>query len=364
VSIYLAQDAGRQARQVATRLERLLACAEHELRAQGMGSAEAATLLEPARAFAAGLLPPGGGGRLALFAAPGFFRVVRGDFQAAEELEVGPRFHLRPLLPLLGQPERFYVLALSLNHVRLIEATPAGTRRLPLGELEGSFVDAMGYDEYYAGLQVHSAGARGGGAARRPAVVHGHGDHDEEKLEEDLRHWLRRVADAVRAKATDRRARRVLATAVEHASPYLAASRDPLLLPTTVAGNPDRLSDDELAARAKPLVETALAEERREALELWRERLGGDRASGDLAVVLRLARQGRVQALFLPAAVELWGTHDDATGRLELHAERRAGDEELLERAALETLEHGGDVYEVRDDATLDGAPLAALLRG
>jgi hypothetical protein len=70
-----------------------------------------------------------------------------------------------------------------------------------------------------------------------------------------------------------------------------------------------------------------------------------------------------VQTLFLPVATELWGTYDAATGALDLHVERRPGDEELLERAALETLENGGDVYEVAQPAALDGAPLAAMLR-
>ena len=363
VSIYLAAPGGREVHQGQVRLNSCSARAETELSAAGVGPAPASELLAPGRALLAEPWKQGDASMLALFAAPGFFRLLRGGFSATDDAMVGSRFHLRPLLSQLAAPGCYYVLAVSLNQVRLVEATPRGTRRLPLGDLGGSFVAAMGYDEFYSGLEMHSAGARGGGATRRPAVLHGHGDRDEEKLEEDLRHWFRRVAEVVAARALDRRAPRVLATTREHASLYLAASRDPLLLPDAVYGNPDRLSDAELAARARPLVEAALAQQRQESLARWRELLGTERATGDLATVLRLARQGRVQTLFLPTATELWGSYDAATGRLDLHVKRQPGDEELLERAAIDTLEGGGEVYEIAHVAALDGAPLAALLR-
>jgi hypothetical protein len=221
----------------------------------------------------------------------------------------------------------------------------------------------MGYDEFYSGLQVHGAGSGGGGAARRPAIVHGHGDRDEEKLEEDLRHWFRRIAASVAAHARDRDAPRVLATTREHAALFFAACRDPQLLPDVVFGNPDHLSDGELAERAWPLVHAALERHLQEDLDRWRELLGSARATGDVGTVLRLAGLGRVQTLFLPVGAQLWGTFDAPSGRLDLHVERKPGDEELLERAAIETLDHGGEVHELAHLAALDGAPLAGLLR-
>jgi hypothetical protein len=357
VSIYVATPWGRGLHHGQVRLAQLLDQVETELEDTAALSVEIEQLLAPARALVDEPWPEGGGRTLALFGAPGFFRTVRADVVTAEAAVVGSRFHVRPLLPLLAAPPRFYVLALSLDKVRLIEATPQGNRRLPLGELEGSFALAMGYQEFYSELQVHSAGAR------RPGIVHGHGDRDEEKLDEDLRPWFRRIAEAVAQRTSDPRALRVLATTAEHVSPYRAASRDGQLLPHAVNGNPDHLSDGELVARARPLVAAALAEQRQEALGRWRELLGSDRATGDLATVLRLACQGRVQTLFLPKATELWGSYEAGTGRLDLHVERRPGDEELLERAAIETLGTGGEVYEMPQGTSLDGAPLAALLR-
>jgi hypothetical protein len=364
VSLYLPAPGGREAGQGRIALDRLLSHAEADLRSRGIDADVLGEMLAPARALLIDSWQQGDSAALALFAAPGFFRLLRGRFPVVEEWTVGPRFRLRPLLPLLAAPERWYVLALSRNAVRLVEATPAGVRRLPLGELEAGFEAAMGYDEYYSALQVHAAGTHAGGTRRPSGVVHGHGDRDEEKLEEDLRHWLGRVAERVKERARDLAAPRVLATTTEQAALYRAASRDPLLLPETVAGNPDRIGDAELAERARVLVDAFLERRRHEGLDRWRELLGGPRASGDPATVLRLAAQGRVQALFLPPRAELWGTWDPTAGRLKLHAQRRPGDEELLERAAHDTLARGGEVHELGDPAALGGATLAALLQG
>ena len=364
VSLYLPTPGGRETGQGRIALDRLLSHTEADLRSRGIDAEVLGEMLAPARALLIDSWRQGDSAALALFAAPGFFRLLRGVFRVTEAWTVGPRFRLRPLLPLLAAPERWYVLALSRNAVRLVEATPAEVRRLPLGQLEAGFEAAMGYDEYHSALQVHAAGTHAGGTRRPSGVVHGHGDRDEEKLEEDLRHWLGRVAERVRERARDHAAPRVLATTGEQAALYRAASRDPLLLPEIVAGNPDRTGDAELAERARVLVDAFLERRRHVGLDRWRELLGSPRASGDLATVLRLAAQGRVQALFLPPLAEVWGTWDPAAGRLELHAQRRPGNEELLERAAHDALAHGGEVHELGDPAALGGAPIAALLQG
>jgi hypothetical protein len=361
VSIYVPLQLGGSG--TASRLARLLETAEGELVQSGLAGDEAAAVIAQAREAADQIDVAGAVGNqtLALFAAPGFARAFRDRLSTAESVTVGPRFHFRPLLPLLAAPDRYYVLAVSLNHVRLLEVDRGAPRRLSVGSLASGFA-AMGY-EYEAELQVHSAGVAAGHASHRTSVVHGHGDGGEHGGEEDLRHFFKRIADAVAALPLDGQAPRVLATTRDHAAMYLGVSRDRMLLAETVHGSPDRLSDGELALRAKELVEAARERERLDRLTDWRELLGTPRATGDLATVLRMAAQKRVQTLFLPVDGELWGRFDDATGGVELHVERQRGDEELLERAAIDTLAGGGAVYEMQHAAALDGAPLAAVLR-
>ena len=54
----------------------------------------------------------------------------------------------------------------------------------------------------------------------------------------------------------------------------------------------------------------------------------------------------------------------DPTARaVEVHEERQPQDEDLLDRAATETLLHGGHVHAVTEGAVPGGGPLAAVLR-
>src|SRR5687767_1179186 len=70
-------------------------------------------------------------GGLAGFFAPGVAHVFRTPLPLQEKVVVGDRFHVKPLLPLLTAEGRFFVLALSMKHVRLLECTQFTDRAWP-----------------------------------------------------------------------------------------------------------------------------------------------------------------------------------------------------------------------------------------
>ena len=171
------------------RFRNLLREAEQRLDARG-GSI---SILEPARALL-------GQGRfwkqqargLAIFCAPDFFRCYRLPIELDERLVVSDRFYLRSLTRLRIQDGRFYVLALSLNEVRLLEAWHGELRRVSLDGVPSSFQEALGYEQYDSGVYSHSASTTGLG--RQPAIFHGHGDNDQEKLDQDILHYFQLIA--------------------------------------------------------------------------------------------------------------------------------------------------------------------------
>jgi hypothetical protein len=67
--------------------------------------------------------------------------------------------------------------------------------------------------------------------------------------------------------------------------------------------------------------------------------------------------------LFVAAGSELWGTFDPQTSRVAVHPTRQAGDEDLVNLAATQTLLSGGTVYCVAPDRMPADAPLAAVFR-
>jgi hypothetical protein len=90
---------------------------------------------------------------------------------------------------------------------------------------------------------------------------------------------------------------------------------------------------------------------------------GQARASIDLEEVLEGARTGRVDTLFVADDTHLWGRLDGAAHGVNERNEPAAGDEDLLDVAAAETLRNGGAVQVLpRADAPF-GKPVAALFR-
>ena len=363
VSLYLPTARfGAETQQGAAMLRKLLREAEERLVAAGLSAAAAAELLQPAAALVADpLFWQHQAGGLALFMAPGFHRRFRMPSTPPPRLEVGDRFAVRPLLPLLLGAGRFYVLALSINHVRLLEATRDWVRRVDLAGVPASMQEALGYDVYDSDIQVHSASSAALG--RRAGIVHGHGDGDAEHFKGDLVNYFRRLAQALAPRLADSRAPLVLACVEAYAPLFREASDDPRLVSQVVAGSPDFLSDEELRVRAWPAAEPRLLAEVEEELQRFHCLEGSGRTLGDLETILPAAAAGRVLALFLACQAESWGVADPATGEARLHAERGVGDQDLLELAAIRTLEGGGAVYALDAGRLPEGRSVAATLR-
>jgi hypothetical protein len=364
VSLYLPTHRyGKGIRQDAAHLRALLQEAEERLGELDLPQDVAADLLRPVgelvedRAFwrfqAAGL---------ALFAAPGLFRRYRLPIPFSERVEVGERFAIKPLVPILDGGGRFYVLALSLKQVRLLEADRWAVSRLELGPVPASMDDALGYAQYYSGLGMHSASPRD--LHGQPGVVfHGHGDADEDRMEQDVRHYFQRVAGTLDERLPDRAAPLVLAAVAEHLPLYREAARDPRVVEEAVVGNPELLADDDLRLAAWPLVEPRLTETRRRALVRWVELGGTGRVAAGVDAVVAAADRGLIESLFLVPEADRWGSYEPDLGRVTLHPEREPGDDDLMDLAVTRTLETGGDVFALGPGELGEGVEIAAVLR-
>jgi len=110
---------------------------------------------------------------LAVFVAPMGVRHFREAIPFPELLEVGRRFHVRPLIPFIHEDCRFYVLALSQNRVALYEGSPLGLQEGEVAGMPLSLAEARGEKRLEKSLQFHIGTP--GGHGKRPAVFHGQG---------------------------------------------------------------------------------------------------------------------------------------------------------------------------------------------
>ena len=364
VSIFMpTHRSGRDTEQDPLRLKNLLKQAEVDLRALGLRTPEADAVLAPAR----DLLGEQPFWRhredgLALFLRHDWSRVLTLPYTVAEYLAVGRRFHVRPLLPGLWPDLRFSVLALSQRGARLFAASRYSFTEVELPDVPRGMEDVLRYVENEKQLQAHVAARRGPSRAGGAVAFHGHGlgrDVDDERLLE----YLRAVDHGVAAAVRDNGAPLVLAT-LDHVVPlYREVTAVPFVLDEAVTGSPDKVSDEELHRRAWALVEPRAAREVDELLATYRERAARGGTARSLESILRDARQARVQTLFLAEDEVVWGRFDETSAAVKVHDRRRPGDEDLLDRAAVETIATGGLVVCLPRTRMPEESPVAAILR-
>jgi hypothetical protein len=360
VSIYMPTvRTGREMDQNRIRLENLVGVAQRRLSEIGRSPGEIEQTLGGLRdrvmSHAAWNHPQEG---LAIFVADDAFDVFNAPRPFQERVVVGKRFHLRPMLQSTEREGRFYILAVSMNSVRLFEADEAEARELHPEGLPTDLVTALNIDEYRDHLdfrQSLSTGQRGG-------VFNGQGGSDmaerkENEIVEFFREIDRRLSDYFGVERFP-----LVFAGVEYLFPiFKETSHYAALVGECVPGNPDLLNASQLHAAAWKLVEPIFDEDRRAAGERYLDRIATDLTTDDPATMLAAAERGQAAVLLLRENAERWGRFDGETFEDSTPDDPQA--EDLYDLLAAWTLANGGRVFTVGSDVLDDERPAGALLR-
>ncbi|MHB0856817.1 MAG: baeRF7 domain-containing protein [Anaerolineae bacterium] len=365
ISIYVPTiRKGSETGQNRIRVKNMLDEAEDRLIEAGVRRPEAKALLAPAKA-----LEPDESfwncqlDGMALFLSSDEMRVYRIPLHLEPMLAIGERFHIKPLLPLLSNDGRYFVLALSQHGARLLEGT-----RFSLAEVQDmpeTLVEALRLDDFPAELQFHTQtaepAARTGG---RPAIFHGHGggEGDAKRL---ILEYFNRIDEALQPLLADERAPLILA-GVDYLHPiYREASSYKHILHEGIAGSPDDITEDDLQEKAWRIVEPEFSGMRRQMEGRFQQLKGegSDLASDDLGVIVAAALYERVDTLFVATDAQHWGTFDREALQVVERDEPQPGDEDLLDLAAIHTLLNRGRVYADERTRLPGGGDAAALFR-
>lgn len=348
------------------RLRNLVEVAEGKLVARGMRAPEARDLLEPARDLAqVDSFWQHQSDGLALFIHRDFARYYRLPITFEEMAVVGERFHAKPLLSVLSADERFFILALSQDEVRLLQGTRFSVASVVLGDdVPRSLSEALHLDDPETTLQWHM-GHRAGPRTPHEAMCHGHGFLSADDAKDRILRYLQKLDVGVRDLLADQESPIVLA-AVDYLLPlYREANSLPWLLEEGIEGNPETLSPQELHERAWRIVEPIFSARRAEAADAF-DRLAGrgdKRASEDVREAVIRSYEGRTDTLFVATDLERWGRYDPKARRVELHEGEGEGGYDLLNLAAMHTLLGGGRVFAVESAHVPGSGPLAAIFR-
>lgn len=361
VSLYLpTHRRGRETEQDPIRFRNLLQEAEARLLGKGLRTPDVKAMLQPARDL---LIDPAFWRRmsdgLAVFVSQAELHAYRLPLPFDELVVVTHRFHIKPLLPFFTNDGHFYILALSQNAVRLLEGTRHTVDELDLESIPTSLSEALQYEQYEKQLQVR--GGKRAGNGLQTGMYHGHDPADEEKNR--LLRWFHKLDDELRVLLENERSPLVLA-GVEYLHPlYAQANRYPHLLEAGIPGNPEELKPAELHRRAWRLVEPVFRQAQEAARARYQELSSQGLTTSALKDALLAAQAGRVESVFVPLGMQIWGRYDPGSQTLHVHPQAAPGDEDLLDQLAILTLQAGGEVYAVPPAEIPGGENLAAIYR-
>ncbi len=268
------------------------------------------------------------------------FNIYRLQETVGEEVSVGDRYLIKPLLRNLQSNRRFQVLAIDRRSAKLFEGDRDALDEVDLGEGGPRTIEAaLGGEasEPYKEGGSYSLGTSG-------SMHYGQGARNDE-LELDTERFFRAV-DRWVAEHHSRPSRLplVLAALTEHHAMFHDISKNPLLVDKGVEADPFGMPKDELRRLAWAALEPRRDRVVEDAVERYGTAWSIGLASGDLAELARAASEGRVDTLLLEAGRRVPGEFDEASRRIDYADEDATGADDLLDELAEMVLRKGGDV--------------------
>lgn len=281
---------------------------------------------------------------LAILVTPDSLRTYRMANKLTDIVEVSDRFHLKPLLRAITFPHAAHILALSENAVRLIEVSAD----LPAREI---VVQNMPTDAVTAGGKVVDK--------NYSRIGHRHGTEDEGHY---LARFVRKLDGALRPVLKGSDIPLILATTKQLEAMFRSMSVIPALS-QVISGNPEHLSEAELATAARPVLDAHYAEKIQDFHRLFDERTGQQRTTTDITDAARLATFGGIDRLLVDIDGVIDGTIDAETGMVSFAAEGNAVNYGIVDEITGRALRSGAKVMAVRKADIPGGHDLAVISR-
>ena len=243
---------------------------------------------------------------------------------------VGECFRLRPLLALAGKHLEFYILALRLNDTRIFKCTD-------------QFCEAARFPKH-AGTEAAGLVPGASQASLRAEPV-----HDRDHPENHLGSFYREIDRDVNALLKDGHPPLVVVGVEHEVALFHRLTTYPACVEPGIRGLPGHSGQNEMYRQSLELVRSVTTGPARGALQKFDKLIGTGHASADIQEIVRAASTGRVEHLFLLENGAVPGGAD--------------GWAELLDTAAVQTLQHGGDVRTLLATSMPSGAPVCAVFR-
>ena len=298
---------------------------------------------------------------LAVLGARGMFRVYRLQRPVAELVVVADGFHTKPLMRILQSADRYQILGLSRQEIKLFEGNRDALDEIePAHGVPRTITEALGEELTESHQTVASYGGVGGSHS---PMHHGHGGKASE-VDSDAERFFRAIDRGILEHHSQPSALPlILATLPEHRHMFHQVSHNPFLLVEGIDIHPDALPIDELRQHAWQVFEPHYLARLAALVEEFGRARSQDLGHDELARVARAVAVGRVATLLIEADREVPGRIDAATGDVEFDDLAPLEIDDALDDLGALALKMGGEVVIVPTERMPTETGIAAIYR-
>jgi hypothetical protein len=299
---------------------------------------------------------------LAILGSPEQFHILDLARRPKDLVVVADSFHIKPLLRILQSADRFHILYLNRQAVRLFEGNRDSLEEVDLSGIPATITEALGEeltDEY---VKASSYGMRGSGAGDK-AMFHGQGSRKDE-IRTDTYRFFRAVDREILEKFSRPSGLPLMLAGVkEHHADFREVSHNPHLIDQGLMMDISALSMDELRTKAWQAMEPYYLERLQGLKERFQSAHADQQGSDALSEVVPAALDGRVAALLIEADRQIPG-RIDAEARDVRKAELSDPEtDDVLDDLAELVLRMDGEVIIVPPERMPRSGGLAAIYR-
>ncbi|MFP4664467.1 MAG: hypothetical protein ACLFM1_08565 [Bacteroidales bacterium] len=265
---------------------------------------------------------------------------------------------LKPLIPMLNKDNTFYLLALSIENLKLYECTPHTIAEIDTSDFPQQLEDVVGYDKVPDHLNLRS-----GQDDQGRAIYHGHGSAKDSRPEE-IKKFVREVDKQICTIIGDQSVPLILATDEQLHGVFRQVSKYKSLADTFIPGNPEHDDVVELHQIAYEKLQDKFGKKKKEKINAFLNVSATGKAITDIANIVPASVHGQIDSLFIRRDKDAFGLYDKANNTVIIDEEKMPQNASLYNLAAINTILNSGNVYVMdAEEMPLKNTNANALLR-
>ena len=298
---------------------------------------------------------------LAVLGARGIFRVYKLQRPVTEFALVADSFHTKPLMRILQSADRYQVLGLNRQEIRLFEGNRDALDEIELARtVPKTITEALGDELTEPHRTVASYGGIGDGHS---PMHHGHGEKESE-VDIDAERFFRAIDRGIlEHHSKPAGLTLILAALPQHHHLFHQVSQNPLLIEDSIEVHPDSLTIEELRQRAWQILEPHYLARLAKLVEEFGNAKSKGLGDDVLVQVAKAIAVGRVATLMIEAVRKIPGRIDSATGEIEFGDLSHPEVDDVLDDLGELALKKGGQIVIVPAERMPTDTGIAAIYR-